>query len=173
MIVEIRKKIGCRTQRTGDYSKSKYSNWARLDPCYSEMKQACFNQHWQEFYANEGEWIAKTQPLHNALVMPITEQDVRVQFKKVLQQFLPGLEGVILLGGSTKQLEVTWSDLLYFGAYAWNVIFITPFPKAQLQQRFKRLPAPHIQREYERAGATCEGSSCMMYSFTKSGIYKL
>ena len=88
--------------------------------------------------------------------MPITENDVEEQFKRVPQEFLEGLEGVILLGGSKKQLKVAWSHLYCFGGYVWNVIFITPFPKAQLQQRSKRLPAPHIQREYERAGARYE-----------------
>lgn len=155
-MINTRKKIDHRAQRTGDYAESKNSNRVKFDPFYSEMKQAYFDKYWEEFYCNEGEWIIKTQPLNHAFIMPINEHDIKEQFKKVPQEFLEGLEGVILLGGSKKQLKTAWSDLSCFGAYVWNVIFITPFPKAQLQQRAKRLPAPHIQREYLRAGARYE-----------------
>lgn len=65
---------------------------------------------------------------------------------------MTGLAGVVVLGGSKKQ-EKTFKKLFAYGRYMSNVIFLHPFPKKFIDQRWKTLPKPSLLQEYERAGA--------------------
>jgi len=67
-------------------------------------------------------------------------------------EFLRGLRGVFLLGGTRKQAKTAWGRLFRFGSYSCGMIFLHPMPRAMTEQHYRRLPKPSDTRPYRRAG---------------------
>jgi hypothetical protein len=150
------KKTNHKAQRSGLHSRSKFTNSTEFNPYDSDMDGKYFNKYWDEFNSESNELIIKVENLHSDFLMPVTADEIRIRLNLVPKDFLQGLKGVIILGGSNKQLKVSWGNLFCFGAYGYQIIFLSPFPKAQLIEYSTSLPAPHIKKEAERAGAIYE-----------------
>jgi hypothetical protein len=145
-------------QRAGAYSESKLTNWTRYDPWHAEiaslparLKPACVLD------AEADEPIAiYERPLHAAFVRGYTAEDVAAVLRRVPAEFLRGLQGVFLMGGTTKQQRSYFSGESVLGCYseAERTIYLFPHAREALDAIWKKAPRPHIQQEYIRAGAT-------------------
>ena len=147
-------KLGHRAQRTGFYANDKFTNWTDFDPFGSEIDYQYFDKYWETLFSVSDNYVIKSEKLNENFILPITSQEIEETLNRIPQEFLVDLKGILLLSGSKKQLNAYRSDLFRFGTYAYQTIFLFPFPKEQLITKSKRLPAPNIRREYERAGAT-------------------
>ncbi len=96
--------------------------------------------------------------------MPVTPDEVRRKLNSLPTHFLKELKGVMLLGGSNKQLKTARGNLSCFGAYFDEVIFLFPFPKKEITTCCVTLPPPHLKKDYEKAGA--------IYFFKKQKWYR-
>lgn len=158
-----RRNLGHRAQRTGLWAESKCTNLGHFDPYNSAIDAAYFEKYWDELHAESDELVLREEKTHPKFLMPINLANIKEQLKQVPPEFLEGLNGIILLSGSSKQLKVAKSRLYRFGTYWLNTIFITPYPRASMVMEGKKTPPPHIRGEYERAGAT--------YSF-EGGVWR-
>jgi len=154
-MLKVRPHKGHRAQRTGLWAKSKSTNLSRFNPYVVEMDQV-FLKH--DLLRRRRNLLITACPTHPRFIMPVSETDIRAELSRVPQEFLSGLNAVILLGGSKKQ-EKTYRSLFKFGCYLLNVIFLCPYPKTAMRKRYKTLPKPSILAEYERAGAQIRRSN--------------
>lgn len=143
--------LNYRGQRSSSHSK--FTNLNRFDPYDCEIDNKYLNQHYSIFNSSKSDLIVKKSSLHPQFIMPITVEDVEKKLDSLPSQFLEGLKGVMLLGGSNKQLKTAYSNLSCYGAYSDRVIFLAPFPRKQLTISSVNLPAPHLKKDYEKAGA--------------------
>lgn len=142
--------IGVRGIRSGHWSSSKWTNTNKFDPSSIEL-----NAVWDKYrdrILNSADLTVIIQPIHADFVLPVDEASIRKTLEAVPNRFLADLAGVIALGGSKKQ-EKTYKNLFAYGRYEPNVIFLHPFPRKYMDERWKVIPKPSVLHEYERAGA--------------------
>ena len=149
----LRNQIGHRAQRTGYWAESKWTNCNEFNPYDHSAEFAYFEKYYDEI-KSANSFIIKSEETHDKFFMPVTADELKATLKTLPQEFTDGLKGIFLLAGSNKQLKVSSGKLACFGMYYYNCVFLFPYPKNQFKVSSKKLPAPHIQREYERAGAT-------------------
>lgn len=165
----LRKTYNYRGQRNSDRSKS--SKFNLFDPYESEIDNQYLNQHYSFFNSNKGQFVIKECPLNPNFIIPVTKAEVRSKLNSLPSQFLEGLKGVMLLGGSKKQLKTAWGNLSCYGVYSDSVIFLLPFPIEQLITCSRTLPPPHIKQDYEKAGAIFTFENQRWYKhFTRSTL---
>jgi hypothetical protein len=147
-----RKKIGHRVQQIGCWAESKRTNRNLFDPYVHSAEHAYFEKYYDELnFSNE--IVIKYEKTHEKFLMPVSTDDIATAINSLPPSFFDGLKGIILLSGSNKQLKVSRGNLFCFGMYYAHCIFLFPCPKDQMVVFSQSLPAPHIQTEYERAGA--------------------
>ncbi|MCI5115739.1 MAG: hypothetical protein D3921_13900 [Candidatus Electrothrix sp. AW1] len=147
-----RKKTAHKYQRTGSWTKSKRTNCTTFDPYVHSAEHAYFEKYYDELNASN-EIVIKYEKTHEKFLMPVSTNDIETAINSLPSDFFTGLKGVILLSGSNKQFKGSRGNLFCFGIYYAHCIFLFPYPKDQLVVSSQSLPAPHIRREYERAGA--------------------
>jgi hypothetical protein len=147
-----RKKTGYRFQKNGYWAQSKRTNGTIFDPYVHSAEHACFEKYYDELNASD-EIVIKYEKTHEKFLMPVSIDDIQATINSLPPAFFNGLKGILLLSGSNKQFKVSWGNLFCFGMYYAHCIFLFPYPKNQLSVSSQSLPAPHIKREYERAGA--------------------
>ncbi|MCI5141780.1 MAG: hypothetical protein D3909_08655 [Candidatus Electrothrix sp. ATG1] len=146
-----RKKIGHRAQRISSWTESKRTNCTTFDPYVHSAEYAYFEKYYDELNSSN-EIVIKNEKTHEKFLMPVSTNDIETTINSLPSEFFTGLKGVILLSGSNKQFKVSRGNLFCFGMYYAQCIFLFPYPRDQLVVSSQSLPAPHIQREYERAG---------------------
>ena len=104
-------------ERSNSYSESKYTNWTRYDPYWSEAMSACtmekpaatvkrgIDQNDLPIYARSD--------VHREFIRPISIKDVKEVLEKVPTEFLSGLRAVYLLRGTAKQAKSPPSVQIY------------------------------------------------------------
>ncbi|MGF1490574.1 MAG: hypothetical protein ACFBSE_26075 [Prochloraceae cyanobacterium] len=144
-------KLNYRGLRSSKHSKSSNSN--SFDPYDSEIDKKYFDRYYSAFNSTKGDLKIEQCCLNPDFIMPVTKAEVSRKLERLPNQFLKDLKGVMLLGGSKKQLKTAYSGLSCYGTYYDRVIFLLAFPKEQLTTSYVNLPAPHIKKDYEKAGA--------------------
>ncbi|CAK8713799.1 hypothetical protein GMJAKD_03035 [Candidatus Electrothrix aarhusensis] len=147
-----RKKTGHRGRRNNYWAESKRTNRNLFDPYAYAAEYAYFEKYYDELNSSN-EIVIKNEKTHEKFLMPVSTNDIETAINSLPSEFFTGLKGVILLSGSNKQFKVSRGNLFCFGMYYAHCIFLFPYPRDQLVVSSQSLPAPHIQREYERAGA--------------------
>ena len=161
--------LGHRTKRTGLWAKCKWTNQTLYDPFDLEADRVYFQKYWDEVQKSKGNLLVKAEPVHPKFIMPLAVHDIRKTLARVPAEFSEGLQAVFLLGGSNKQFKS--SRLYRYGVYWLNMIFIHPYPRYFMTEYWGSPPAPHVQREYRRAGAQCSRSGGgWKVAFTKESL---
>lgn len=136
--------------RAGTWSGSKATNQRPFSPQDEEISRV-IEKFYDEF-SNSTKTIIRQMPLHAEFIMPVTIDEVKNLLRSVPQQFVSGLEGVFLLGGSKKQ-ALSWVNFAAYGRYGRNKIYLHPYPKKYLIRRYSSPPKPHVLIDYKRTGA--------------------
>lgn len=144
-------KLNYRGARSSLFKKS--SNLTTFDPYDCEIDDKYFNEYYSALNSGQTDWVIKQSRLNPQFLMPVTPEEIRRKLNSLPTHFLKGLKGVILLGGTSKQLKTAGGNLSCFGAYCYEVIFLFPIPTKQLTTCCVTLPPPHIKKDYEKAGA--------------------
>jgi hypothetical protein len=140
-------------ERSNWYSQSKFSNWTPFDPYWSEAKSTRHGKPSATVSRRDSEHSLPiyTRSIHEEFLLPATAEDVREILSKIPLEFLSGLDGVFLLGGSSKQAKAL--KLFHYGSYSRGSVYLHPFPKVLLVQHFTKPLDPARAQEYENAGA--------------------
>jgi hypothetical protein len=85
--------------------------------------------------------------------MPITPAEVRAALARVPKMFLGGLQAIILLGGTRKQLMAAQGNGFSYGCYWDDCVFLFPFPVEMLTSVYRHPPKPSDLQDYVRVGA--------------------
>ncbi len=137
--------------RSNRYSGSRLTNWAEFHPWHSAMDKI-HTQYLSRLNRQSDNPLIVLQRTHSDFVRPVSREDIVDTLAKGPTEFTKGLDGVFVMGGSTKLAKVV--DSLYcYGSYWLRCIFLAPFPKRLLECCYKRPPKPSILNEYRRAGA--------------------
>lgn len=144
-------------KRSGAYAESKYTNWMPYKPVYAEIKLIP-PRHVPsaDFELPDGARIPIVQrPLYREFVRPCSIEDLVDFLAKVPFQFLIGLKGIYLLGGTAKQLR---GAPLPDGVYNPDDqrIYLMAWRRADLNRFWTTLPKPHCLNEYKSSGAKIE-----------------
>ncbi|WP_446009056.1 hypothetical protein [Candidatus Electrothrix sp.] len=162
--------LGYRGHRIGSWPASKRTNCTPFDPYVHAAEHAYFEKYYDELNASN-ELVLKQEKTHEKFLMPVSANDIATAINSLPSSFFTGLKGVVLLSGSNKQLKVSRGNLFCFGMYYAHCIFLFPYPKDQMVVSSQSLPAPHIQREYERAGALySQKDNQWLRTFTKESL---
>ncbi len=158
--------------RSNMYSESKYTNWREFDPLDGEIEALPPSVRPSLILEFGDERIPIFQHgVHHLFVSPVTPQDVYDTLCRVPVEYLKGLEGVHLLGGTAKQHKVALGELACYGRYVHTRIYLSAFPKKLLVERHKRLPPPHVVQEYERVGASYrQDRNGWVFTFTMESL---
>jgi hypothetical protein len=89
--------------------------------------------------------------LNSGFLRPCSVEDVVATLDKVPNEFLVGLEGVWLMGGTEAQRN---TKKFIYGMYSLSRIFLFPFAESRLELHWKSAPKPNVARDYTRFGAT-------------------
>ncbi len=135
--------------RSGAGSQSKLTNQSSFDPQQEEI--SCVAEKYYTDYAKVKKPIIRQLPMHPDFLMPVSIRDVENLLGTLPKRFTHALKAVFLLGGSKKQ-AISWSKFAY-GTYSEDVVYLHPFPKAQMKRVYKNPFQPHLLEEYRRAGA--------------------
>lgn len=157
-----------RSGRSNLYSESRFTNWRPFNPYHAEWMALPANlKPALSFPLSATEAIdVYERPLHADFIRPFSVEDVRDVLDAVPRQFLKGLYGIYLLGGTRKQAKTAGGRLYRYGSYydCLCSICLYPFPRRRLSWNYGRLLKPDVRHEYERAGAVFErvkdGWSC-------------
>jgi hypothetical protein len=138
------------------YSESKFTNWARFDPFALEinsiadkLRPDCI------FTIQEDEEInIYSLEVQAGFIRPFNSQDVKEYLVKIPEEFLKGIGGIYLLGGTKKQKKASFGSLFRYGCYWGRNIYLHAFPENRMTLSFKKKqPSPSILEEYRRANA--------------------
>ena len=78
---------------------------------------------------------------------PCSVDDVRVLVMDVPEEFLRGLSGIYLLGGTKRQRRLRQAT---YGMYTLNRIFLSALPDPMLRQVWRPPPKPSVAKRYTR-----------------------
>ena len=138
--------------RSNRYSGSKLTNWTEFHPWHSAIDKV-HNRHLSRLCRPSAAPLIVLQRTHAEFVRPLSREDIEDTLSKVSKEYTSDLQGVFVLGGSSKLAKVV--DSLYcYGTYWMWCIFLAPFPRAFLRRCYRRPPKPSILSEYSRAGAS-------------------
>lgn len=132
-------------KRTGAFAESKCTNFMPYEPVYTEIKL---------IHLRLPDRIAIPifeRPLHPEFVRPCSVDDVMEFLRNIPPEFLAGLNGIYLLGGTAKQRR---GAVLPDGCYDFKAykIYLAACPKNDLVQFWSTLPPPHCLHEIKSAG---------------------
>jgi len=138
--------------RSNIYSSSKYSNWSPYDPFCLEIRALPegLRAAAQVQVGPEAFVPVINRPLKPGFLLPVTIDDVAALLERVPSDFLKGLAGVYLLGGTAKQAR---SRLVRYGTYYRNSVYLHPLPKKRPDVVYAHMPKPSVAREYTKFGA--------------------
>ncbi len=134
------------------YSESKFSNWSRFDPLDSAIDKIYW-KHRDELEQDSAEPEYFFEPTKSNFLMPVSERDLKDQLDKIPSECTKGLEGVFVLGGSSKINKVGSVRLFRWGSYWRNSIFLFSYPKNQMSFHYRKPPKPSVLNNYRRIGA--------------------
>ncbi len=140
-------------QRSGLYSEQRFTNWTKHDPFWSEVDALPVSMTPRASIDRSGRESLPVydRPLAEGFVRPWNVQDVVDVLTAIPQEFLDGLNGVYLLGGTVRQRQ---SKKFLFGMYQGTRIFLFPLQARMMSQIWKQRPKPNIENEYTKFGAT-------------------
>lgn len=165
-------------ERSNSYSESKYTNWSQYNPFDLEISVLPKNLHPTiEIVAGKGVVPIYVRDLHADFIRPVEAEDVRELLSRVPSNFLHSLDGVYLLGGTSKQIR-TAKKLLRYGCYSRQYsrygrgqIYLHAFPRQWLSDYWKQRPKPTIVEQYTRMGAEWkQDSSGWRLEFNESSL---
>lgn len=139
--------------RGNKISGSKITNCTEFDPIDSAIDKIYYKYIDVIHDKKRKEIFYHQQPVHKNFIMPITIADLKKELSKLPPHFIKGLKAIFLLSGSKKQEKVFWSNLFCYGTYWENIIFLHPFPIANMTMYYEKPPKPNIQNDYKRIGA--------------------
>jgi hypothetical protein len=137
--------------KAGAYSESKYSNWTRFSPVDSEIDRV-YNKYYEQLKDCITGPCFFEEKLHNNFIAPVTLKDLENEYSKIPKAMRAGLNGVFLLGGTSKIKNTSRTSFRY-GTYWNNCIFLHPYPKSLMVKNYTKSPRPHILNDYKRVGA--------------------
>lgn len=140
-------------ERSNMYSKSKYTNWSRYNPFDLEISALPENLHSKlNVVTDLGTLPIYVRDLHPEFIRPVEAKDVAELLSRVPSDFLKFLDGIYLLGGTSKQLIASRRYFRY-GCYWHSQIYLYAFPCRRMKQYWSHLPKPAIVEDYRRMGA--------------------
>jgi hypothetical protein len=140
-------------ERSNMYSESKYTNWSRYNPFDSEISALPENLHSKlDIVTDLGTIPIYVRDLHPEFIRPAEAKDVAELLSRVPSNFLKFLDGIYLLGGTSKQLIASRRRFRY-GCYWRSQIYLYAFPRRMMKEYWNHLPKPAIVEEYRRMGA--------------------
>jgi hypothetical protein len=153
--------------RSNLYSGSKFTNWTRFDPYDSEIGALpCRVRPRLVIRAGETRVSVFVRPLNERFVRPFDAEAVRDVIEQVPAEFVVGLSGIILLGGTRKQDKVCYS-LFHYGCYGGNRIYLHPYPRRRMVRWLGTRADPWFVQEFGPHGAEFvedRGSRKMVWS---------
>jgi len=140
-------------RRSNIYSESKYTNWSEYDPFDLEISTLP-DRLKSELKIEIGSVLIPiyVRNLHSEFIHPVSAEDVKKILSKVPSKLLNSLEGIYLLGGTSKQLKASKKHFQY-GCYQSRRIYLYAFPRWMLVEYWGTLPKPTTVKEYESMGA--------------------
>jgi hypothetical protein len=138
------------------YSGSKFTNWARFDPFFLEIKAIPDNLPPEYIFKTKGDEGIEIYSLkvQTGFIRPFDSKDISEYLMKVPEEFLKGIRGIYLLGGTKKQMKASFGSLFCYGCYWGSDIYLHAFPEKRMTLSFKKKqPSPSILEEYRRANA--------------------
>ncbi len=141
--------------RSNAYSESKFTNWQRYNPFDLEACALPADLK-PDRVVQVSEHISipiYVSRLHPAFLRPCLAEDVSRVLLQVPAEYLAGLEGVFLLGGTAKQDVSACGRLGRYGGYERGRIYLHAFPRQCMTMWWRRMPKPSIEQEYRLAGA--------------------
>lgn len=153
MRVQPTKRIG--GERSNMYSGSKFTNWARFDPFTLEINSIPDNLRPERIFTiREEEIKIYSLEVQAGFIRPFNSKDVTDYLEKVPEEFLKGIGGIYLLGGTKKQKKASFGSLFRYGCYWGSEIYLHAFPEKRMSLTFKKKqPTPSVLEEYNRANA--------------------
>ncbi len=151
------------------YSESKYSNWTRFSPVDSEIDRI-YNKYYEQIKSSTNGPCFFEEKTHSSFIVPVSLQDLKNEYSKIPGTVRAGLKAVFILGGTSK-IQSTSKTNFRYGTYWNNCIFIHPYPKNLMEQRYTKSPRPHILNDYRRVGAEVKlSNNCVSIRFTESAL---
>ena len=153
-------------QRSGLYSEQRFTNWTKHDPFWSEVDALPESMTPRALINRSGSESLPVydRPLADGFVRPWNVQDVVDVLTTIPQEFLDGLNGVYLLGGTARQRK---SKRFLYGTYQGTRIFLFPLQARMMSQIWKQRPKPNIEKNYTKFGATinshCKGEAVLNF----------
>jgi hypothetical protein len=149
--------MSCHTRGSGPrsnwYSEDKFTNWTRFNPFESEINALPLRARPREVVYNGGQRVPVfVRPLNERFVRPFSAEEVGQMIERVPAEFVDGLRGIILLGGTRKQDVVCRSGLYRYGCYGGDRIYLHPYPRRLLREWLGSGPSPYHRREYGASG---------------------
>jgi len=140
-------------QRSGLYSDQRFTNWSTHDPYWSEVETLPKKTRPRIEIVRESEdpLGVYDRTLSEGFVRPWSVEDVARVLQSIPNQFLIGLTGVFLLGGTSRQRSL---KSLTYGIYSTNRIYLFALPERMLEQHLSKMPKPNVAHAYTRFGAT-------------------
>jgi hypothetical protein len=138
--------------RSNAYSDQRFTNWTTHDPFWSEANSlpATMRPRAEVVLSNDKRVPIYDRRLNEGFLRPWSVGDVTAVLEATPPEYLEGLDGVYLMGGTSAQQR---SRKLIYGQYWQRRIFLYPFPAKMLSQRWKSAPKPSLANEYLRFGA--------------------
>lgn len=167
MRVQPTKRIG--GERSNVYSESKFTNWARFDPFDLEINSISDKLRPESIFKIRDDEEIKIYSLEvqTGFVRPFHPQDINEYLEKMPEEFVNGIKGIYLLGGTKKQKKASFGSLFRYGCYSGSKIYLHAFPENRMTLSFKKnKPSPSILEEYERANANIKnvkGGLCISF----------
>jgi len=139
-------------QRSGLYSDQRFTNWSTHDPYWSEVETLPQKMRPRAEVARGTEVpLGINRPLAQGFVRPWSVEDVADVLQSIPDQFLTGLTGVFLLGGTSRQRSL---KRLAYGIYSTNRVFLFALPERMLEQSLSKMPKPNVAHAYTKFGVT-------------------
>jgi len=150
------------------YSGSKVTNSRSFQPFYSATEK--IHAKYYKLFKNRTLPLVKIEPTHKDYILPISKDDITSLLERIPTHFIEGIKAILVTSGSKKQIKVI-KNMLHYGEYWEECVFIHPYPKVLMTQSYDKKPNPQTIQEYQRAGGvvTSAGSGVEI-SFNKDSL---
>jgi hypothetical protein len=139
--------------RSNAYSEQRFTNWRPNSPYWAEVEtlNPKMQPRLEVERASETPLGVFDRPLKPGFVRPWSIGDVAEVLTTIPDQYLAGLEGVFLMGGTSRQRHL---KKITYGMYGSGRIYLFALPEVMLVQHLRGMPKPSLVKEYTKFGAT-------------------
>jgi len=158
-------------QRSNLYSDQRFTNWRPHDPYWSEVEALPRKMRPRATVDRaSGEPLGVfDRRLAPGFLRSWSVEDVAEVLESIPDEFVAGLVGVFLLGGTARQRSL---KKLTYGMYSRDRIFLFPLPARMLEQKLAKMPKPSVAQEHTKSGAslTPDGEGGAKLRFDSSSL---